>query len=135
MPWWGRRRVAAEPIRRPRTSKYQMAEHRSFRVTPTPNDESTQQPSRTALGKYVEAITAAVAQQAVVLIFASLIAQKRKICPLSRVAAVASWVCTPMILLRRPKHTTRTDLAIVKFGFWLAIPLVPVIGFVVDLVR
>ena len=45
-----------KPIRRPRTSKYQMAEHRSFRVTPTPNDESTQQPSRTALGNYTVAV-------------------------------------------------------------------------------
>src|SRR5208282_284166 len=68
-------------------------------------------------------------------LFASLILDGGQIFRYCAVAAMASWVCTLVILLRRPKHPTNVDLAIVRFGFWLAIPLLPVIGFVVDLVR
>ena len=112
-----------------------MAEHRSFRLTTTSKDGSSQQPFAVTGRGYSRAVTAAVAQQAVVLLFASLILDGGQIFRYCAVAAMASWVCTLVILLRRPKHPTNVDLAIVRFGFWLAIPLLPVIGFVVDLVR
>ena len=112
-----------------------MAEHRSFRLTTTPTDDSTQQPSADCWRQVLQSNHGSGAQQAVVLIFASLILDGGQIFRFCAVAAMASWVCTLMILLRRPKHPTNMDLAIVKVGFWLAIPLVPLIGFVVDLVR
>ena len=112
-----------------------MAGHRSFRLTTAPIDDRAALPGKAAGWRYFEPIKTAVAQQAIVLILASLILDGGQILRLCSVPAMASWICTLLVMLRRPTSPTKLDLAIVKFGFWLAIPLVVVIGFVVDLLR
>ena len=112
-----------------------MVEHRSSRPTTTPEDGSSQQPVLAAGGRYSRAITTAVVQQAVVLSFTSLLLDGGRVCRFCVVAALASWVGTLVIMLRRPKQPTNPDLAFVKFGFWFAIAVVIAIGFVVDLGR
>ena len=129
-----RRRVCL-PLAATETTKIRMAEHRSFRLTTAPNDECTNQPGKVSGWRYSESIKVAVAQQAVVLIFASLILDGGQILRFCAIAAIASWICTLVIILRRPKQPTKLDLGIVKFGFWPAMPLVALIGFVVGLVR
>jgi hypothetical protein len=105
-----------------------MAEHRSFRLTAATTEELGVQPSLAAGSVYSYAITLALAQQAVVLVFASLILDGGVVFRFCVAAAIASWVCTLLILLRRPKQPTPFDLAIIKYGFWPALPIVFVLG-------
>jgi hypothetical protein len=101
-----------------------MAKHRSFRLTAAESNDSANEPSRVIARRYLHAITLAVAQQAVVLILAALILDGGHLLRVSVIAAIASWICTALVILRRPKQPTKLDLAIVKYGFWPAILLV-----------
>jgi hypothetical protein len=103
-----------------------MAEHRSFRLTITPKDNPA------SGGEYQSALAVAAAQQAIILLLAALILDGGVVLRFCTIAAIASWICTLMIMLRRPKQPTILDLGIVKYGFWPAMFLVTVIGFVIN---
>ena len=77
------------------------------------------------------ALVVAVTQQAVILTLAALILDGGHILRICVLAAVASWLCTLLIMLRRPKQPTTVDLAIIKYGFWPAIPIVLTVGSIV----
>jgi ABC-type uncharacterized transport system permease subunit len=109
-----------------------VAEHRSFRLTTTPSADSIGQPSLAARAKHSRAITVAVVQQGFVLILAALILDGGVTLRFCAAAAIASWVCALVIILRRPQQPTNFDLAIIRYGFGLALPLVLAIGFLVD---
>ena len=108
---------------------HRITTHRSFRLTATPNDGL---PPRISKERYSRAITIALAQQAPILILASLILDGGRILMVCAIAAIASWICTAVILLRRPKQPTASDIALVKYGFWPAIFLVLVTGFLIQ---
>ena len=101
-----------------------MTTHRSFRLSAMPDDEPICEPPSTAKGKYFRAIGVAVAQQAPILILAALMLDGGRILRICTIAAIASWICTLMILLRRPKQPTNCDIAIVNYGFWAAMFLI-----------
>jgi hypothetical protein len=74
-----------------------------------------------SIGKAYEAsIKVAVAQQVVIILFASLLLDGGHILRLSTFGAVGSWLLTGIIVARRPRSPTRIDILIVKYGFWLA---------------
>ncbi len=49
-------------------------------------------------------------------------------------AALPSWLCTLVIILRRPQQPTNFDLAIIRYGFWAVLLLVLALGFLTHLV-
>jgi hypothetical protein len=113
-------------------SWHQMAKHRSFRLTATPSDDLASQPLFAAREKFSHAIVIALAQQVPVLILAALILDGGLILRFCGIAAIAAWVFTLTILLRRPKEPTNIDLAVIKYSFWPAMLLILVVGFVMQ---
>ncbi|MHB1037969.1 MAG: hypothetical protein ACYC35_26370 [Pirellulales bacterium] len=101
-----------------------MGQHRSFRLTVTSTGDPAEQPSLTARQKYADAIVTALVQHAIVLIFSALILDGGVLLRFCTIAVVASWICTLVILVRRPRQPTDCDIVLVKFGFWPAMCLV-----------
>jgi lipid-A-disaccharide synthase-like uncharacterized protein len=81
---------------------------------------------------YAEPIKVAVAQQAVILLFASLLLDGGQMLRLSTIATAAAWALNIVIMARRPKSPTQADVLIVKYGFWLfalvTLILAPIMG-------
>jgi hypothetical protein len=108
-------------------SEVDMAKHRSFRLTITPQD-------RLIAGGHPEALAVAAGQQAIVLLLAGLFRMalgNDALLGFCLIAAIASWICTLIVLRRRPKQPTAVDLAIIEYGFWPALLLVTVMGLAV----
>jgi len=70
----------------------------------------------------------AAVQQAVVLVFAALILDGGLTLRFCVAAAILSWICVLVVMIRHPKEPTWLDLGIVKYGFWFAVALILVAG-------
>ena len=92
-------------------------------------EDATRQPPMAVGTVYSHAITVALAQHAVVLILAALVLDGGHMLRICTIAALASWLCTLVIMLRRRKQPTRFDLGLVRYGFWPAMFLVTTIEF------
>jgi hypothetical protein len=81
---------------------------------------------------YGEPIKIAVAQQVVINLFASLLLDGGQMLRRSMLATAGSWAFNLIIMARRPRSPTQTDVLIVKYGFWLAafvtLVLAPIMG-------
>lgn len=104
-----------------------MAKHRSFRLTPS-RDECSDRPSTENAEAHSQAIVFAAVQQAIVLLLAALILDGGYILRICTIAAIASWVATLVIIVRRSKHPSAVDLAIVRYGFWMTMLVVLVVA-------
>jgi hypothetical protein len=89
-------------------------------------------PSTSIWQAYGDAIKAAVAQQVVILLLASLVLDGGLMLRMATLAAAGSWAFNIVIVARRPRSPTPTDVLIVKYGFWLAalvsFVLAPIMG-------
>jgi hypothetical protein len=70
---------------------------------------------------YGDAIKSAVAQQAVMLLFSALLLDGGLALRICTFGAVGAWAFNIVILARRPRSPTPTDVSIVKYSFWLAV--------------
>ena len=69
---------------------------------------------------YGEPIKIAVVQQVVILFLAALVLDGGVMLRIATVAAAGSWAFNIVIVARRPRSPTPTDVLIVKYGFWLS---------------
>ena len=69
---------------------------------------------------YGDVITAAVAQQVIILFLASMILDCGQMLRFFTVSATGAWAFNLLILIRRPRSPTQVDLHVIKYGLWLA---------------
>lgn len=110
-----------------------MIKHRSFRLTAW-RDECCGQPSPDSPARHSHAIVVAITQQTPLFVLAALLLDGGYALRFCAIAAVVSWVATLLIMLRRPRHPTNVDLAIVTYGFWPAMALTLLGGLIVNAV-
>ena len=84
---------------------------------------------------YGRAIIVAMVQQAIVLVLAALMLDGGRLLRAFAGALIASWAVTLLVMLRYPERPTPLGAVVVKYGFWLAIFLVLLLGPLVGLPR
>lgn len=74
------------------------------------------------------AVWIALAQQAPLVLLASLILDGGRMLRIAVLATVAAWIANALILLRRRDCLSRVDALVVKYGVWAFLPLVPLLA-------
>jgi hypothetical protein len=75
-----------------------------------------------------------MAQQTPLFVLAALLLDGGYALRVCTIAAAVSWAATLLIMLRRPKHPTNVDLAVVAYGFWPAMAMTILGGPIVSVV-
>jgi len=81
---------------------------------------------------YGESLKITIGQQVVMIIFTSMILDTGTSLRFTMFSAASSWALAIIVMLRRPCTPTPGDLLIVKYGFWLAMPIVLLLSFIVQ---